>query len=113
MSEAARVPFTETKAPESAERLHRGALGLVDISASTMANIGPAYSFYFGFAGMVLLAGLASPLVILVAAVAIVEAEMSTRPRAPRCNRSADSGAFVSVNGTLAASLIFSLPQRG
>ncbi len=71
MSEAAHVPFTETKAPESAERLHRGALGLVDISASTMANIGPAYSFYFGFAGMVALAGLASPLVVLVAAVAI------------------------------------------
>jgi hypothetical protein len=45
MSEAAHVPFTETKAPESAERLHRGALGLVDISASTMANIGPAYSW--------------------------------------------------------------------
>ena len=71
MSEAAHVPFTETKAPESAERLHRGALGLIDISASTMANIGPAYSFYFGFAGIVLLAGLASPLVVLVAAVAI------------------------------------------
>jgi amino acid transporter len=72
MSEAAHhIPFSETKAPESAERLHRGALGLVDISASTMANIGPAYSFYFGFAGMVILAGLASPLVILVAAVAI------------------------------------------
>ncbi len=71
MSEAAHVPFTETKAPESAERLHRGALGLVDISASTMANIGPAYSFYFGFAGIVIAAGLASPLVVLVAAVAI------------------------------------------
>src|SRR5580693_7827921 len=71
MSEAARVPFTETKAPESPERLHRGALGLIDISASTMANIGPAYSFYFAFAGIVILAGLASPLVILVAAVAI------------------------------------------
>jgi amino acid transporter len=71
MSEAAHVPFTETKAPESAERLHRGALGLVDISASTMANIGPAYSFYFGFAGIVIAAGLGSPLVILVAAVAI------------------------------------------
>src|ERR1700733_4604494 len=71
MSEAARVPFSETKAPESADRLHRGALGLVDISASTMANIGPAYSFYFGFAGIVLYAGLASPLVVLVAAVAI------------------------------------------
>ncbi len=65
------VPFSETKAPESADRLNRGALGLVDISASTMANIGPAYSFYFGFAGIVIAAGLASPLVVLVAAVAI------------------------------------------
>jgi amino acid transporter len=71
MSEAASVPFSESKAPESAERLHRGALGLVDISASTMANIGPAYSFYFGFAGIVIAAGLGSPLVVLVAAVAI------------------------------------------
>jgi len=71
LSEAAHVPFTETKAPESAERLHKGALGLVDISASTMANIGPAYSFYFGFAGIVLAAGIGSPLVIVVAIVAI------------------------------------------
>src|ERR1700734_3023276 len=68
---AAPVPFTETKSPESAERLHRGALGLIDISASTVANIGPAYSFYFGFAGIVLAAGIASPLVIVVAIVAI------------------------------------------
>src|ERR1700756_4178341 len=71
MSEAASVPFSETKAPESADRLNRGALSLVDISASTMANIGPAYSFYFGFAGIVIAAGLASPLVVLVALVAI------------------------------------------
>jgi amino acid transporter len=71
VSEAASVPFSETKAPESPERLHRGALGLVDISASTMANIGPAYSFYFGFAGIVLAAGLGSPLVLIVAIVAI------------------------------------------
>jgi amino acid transporter len=71
MSEAARVPFTESKAPESPERLHRGALSLIDISASTMANIGPAYSFAFGFAGIVIAAGLGSPLVVLVAAVAI------------------------------------------
>ena len=71
MSEAAPVPFTETKSPESPERLHRGALSLVDISASTMANIGPAYSFYFGFAGIVLAAGIASPLVIVVAIIAI------------------------------------------
>jgi amino acid transporter len=71
MSDAASVPFSETKAPESPERLHRGALSLIDISASTMANIGPAYSFYFGFAGIVLAAGLGSPLVIIVAIVAI------------------------------------------
>jgi amino acid transporter len=71
MSDAASVPFTETKAPESAERLHRGALSLIDISASTMANIGPAYSFFFGFGFLVFTAGVAAPLTILVAGVAI------------------------------------------
>src|SRR6478752_10235522 len=71
MSEAPHVPFTETKAPASSERLHRGALGLVDISASTMANIGPAYSFYFGFAGIVLAAGIGAPLVLIAAIIAI------------------------------------------
>jgi amino acid transporter len=71
MSEKARVPFTESKAPESPERLHRGALGLVDISASTMANIGPAYSFYFGFAGIVIMAGIGAPLVLIAAIIAI------------------------------------------
>src|SRR5215475_7799481 len=71
MSEAASVPFTETKAPESPERLHRGALRLVDISASTMANIGPAYSFFFGFGFLVLTAGVAAPLTIIVAGIAI------------------------------------------
>src|SRR5579875_1659713 len=71
MGEAASVPFSETKAPESADRLHRGALGLVDISASTMANIGPAYSFYFSAILIVTTAGIAAPLTVLVAAVAI------------------------------------------
>jgi amino acid transporter len=71
MSEAASVPFSETKAPESPERLHRGALGLVDISASTMANIGPAYSFYFGAGFLFFTAGVAAPLTIIVAGVAI------------------------------------------
>ncbi|MGH3273643.1 MAG: hypothetical protein ACRDNZ_04865, partial [Streptosporangiaceae bacterium] len=60
MSEAASVPLAETKMPGSVERLHRGALGLVDISASTMANIGPAYSFYFGIGFLVLTAGVAA-----------------------------------------------------
>src|ERR1700758_2757601 len=71
MSEAASVPFSETKAPESPERLNRGALRLVDISASTMANIGPAYSFSFGAGFLFLTAGVAAPLTIIVAGIAI------------------------------------------
>ena len=38
MSEAPHVPFTETKGPESAERLHRGALRLIDISELLAGN---------------------------------------------------------------------------
>jgi amino acid transporter len=71
MSEAASVPFSESKAPETPDRLHRGALRLVDISASTMANIGPAYSFYFGAGFLFLTAGVAAPLTIIVAGIAI------------------------------------------
>jgi amino acid transporter len=71
MSEAGAVPFSETKAPESADRLHRGALGLVDIAASTMANIGPAYSFFFSFGLIVATAGVAAPLTIIAAIIAI------------------------------------------
>ncbi len=71
MSEAASVPFSETKAPEGPERLHRGALSLVDISASTMANIGPAYSFFFSFGLIVITAGIAAPLTIVAAGIAI------------------------------------------
>src|SRR3984957_4820790 len=71
MSEAASIPFSETKAPESPDRLNRGALRLVDISASTMANIGPAYSFYFSAGFLFLTAGVAAPLTIIVAGIAI------------------------------------------
>src|SRR5579863_6776674 len=71
MSEAPHVPFTETKSPESPERLHRGALGLIDIAASTMANIGPAYSFMFGFGLLVITAGIAAPLTVIAAVIAI------------------------------------------
>jgi len=70
LSEAA-IPFSETKAPESPDRLRRGALSLVDISASTMANIGPAYSFYFSYGFIVVTAGLAAPLTIVAAAIAV------------------------------------------
>jgi amino acid transporter len=61
----------ETSDGSEPERLHRGALGLVDISASTMANIGPAYSFYFGFGFLAITAGVAAPLEFVVAGIAI------------------------------------------
>jgi amino acid transporter len=47
-------------------------LGLIDIAAATMANIGPAMSFYFGFGFLALTAGLASPLTIVAAGIAIL-----------------------------------------
>src|ERR1700722_17581527 len=71
MSDMASTPFSETKAPESAERFGWGALSLVDISASTMANIGPAYSFFFSFGLIVITAGIGAPLTIVAAVVAI------------------------------------------
>jgi amino acid transporter len=70
------APFAESKSPLVAgpgqeQRLRRGALGIVDISAATMANIGPAMSFYFGFAFLAITAGVASPLTIIAAIIAI------------------------------------------
>lgn len=53
------------------QRLHRGVLGLADIAASTMANIGPAMSFFFGFGLIAEAAGVASPLPIIVAGVVV------------------------------------------
>ncbi|MHB8457656.1 MAG: APC family permease, partial [Acidimicrobiales bacterium] len=52
-------------------RLQRGVLSLFDISAATMANVAPAMSFYFGFGFLAFTAGVASPLTILAAGVAI------------------------------------------
>lgn len=53
-------------------RLRRSQLNVVDIAASTMANIAPAMSFYFGFGFLFLTAGVASPLTVIAAAVAMV-----------------------------------------
>jgi amino acid transporter len=58
--------------PGEHERLRRGALGLIDIAAATMANIGPAMSFYFSFGYLAFTAGLASPLTIIAAGIAIL-----------------------------------------
>ena len=76
MSNEEPLPFVETKSPPVGvvgheHRLHRGALGIMDISAATMANIGPAMSFFFGFGLIATTAGLASPLTIVAAVVAI------------------------------------------
>lgn len=54
-----------------AHRLKQGALGLVDIATSTMANIAPAMSFFFSSALITSAAGIASPLIIIVAGIAI------------------------------------------
>jgi amino acid transporter len=64
----AKVPFVAGEH----QRLHQGVLGTLDIAAATMANIGPAMSFYFGFAFLAYNAGLASPLIIIVAGIAIL-----------------------------------------
>jgi amino acid transporter len=52
-------------------RLERGALNLLDIATSTMANIAPAMSFFFSSALIAASAGIGSPLTIIAAAVAI------------------------------------------
>jgi len=54
------------------ERLAKNELGLPEIVASTLANIAPAVSFYFGFGVIVAGAGVAAPLTIVLAMVAIL-----------------------------------------
>src|SRR5258708_22381891 len=63
-------PSTRTK-PEQQQRLRGGALGLLDIDSSTMAHIGPAMSFYFSFAFLAGTTGVASPLAIAAAGLAV------------------------------------------
>ena len=57
--------------PVHHERLRGGSLGMIDIAAATMANIGPAMSFYFSFGFLAVTAGLASPLTIVAAGIAV------------------------------------------
>jgi amino acid transporter len=62
----------EQQSPNTTDaRLERGALHLVDIATSTMANIAPAMSFFFSSALLASTAGIGSPLVIVLAAIAI------------------------------------------
>ncbi len=57
---------------DTSARLHQGTLGLGQIVASTMANIAPAMSFFFGFGVIAAGAGIASPVTIIAAMIAIL-----------------------------------------
>jgi amino acid transporter len=57
---------------QSGEHLRAGQLGTADVTASTVANIGPGIDFYFAFGVIAVTAGVAAPLTILAGAVAVV-----------------------------------------
>src|SRR5580698_5209596 len=52
-------------------RLARGVLNDVDIAALTLADMAPAMSFFFSFATIVATAGIAAPLTVIAATIAI------------------------------------------
>ena len=56
---------------QSGNHLRSGQLGTADVTASTVANIGPGIDFYFGFGVIAVTAGVAAPLTILAATVAV------------------------------------------
>ena len=55
-----------------AGQLREGQLGTVDVTASTVANIGPGIDFYFAFGVIAVTAGVAAPLTIVAAGLAVV-----------------------------------------
>jgi amino acid transporter len=56
---------------DAANQLKAGQLGTVDVTASTVANIGPGIDFYFAFGVIAVTAGVAAPLTILAAGIAV------------------------------------------
>jgi amino acid transporter len=54
------------------EHAQGGQLGTADVTASTVANIGPGIDFYFAFGVIAVTAGVAAPLTILLAGLAVV-----------------------------------------
>ncbi len=57
---------------QGAGKLRAGQLGTRDLTVSTVANIGPGIDFYFAFGVIAVTAGVAAPLTILAAGVAVV-----------------------------------------
>ena len=56
---------------QSGNTLKSDQLGTADVTASTLANIGPGIDFYFAFGVIAVTAGVAAPLTILAAGVAV------------------------------------------
>jgi len=56
---------------QGAEHLKAGQLGTADVTASTVANIGPGIDFYFAFGVIAVTAGVAAPLTILAGGLAV------------------------------------------
>jgi amino acid transporter len=56
----------------SGDQLKAGQLGTADVTASTVANIGPGIDFYFAFGVIAVTAGVAAPLTILAGGLAVV-----------------------------------------
>ena len=77
-------------------RLRRNTLSLSHVVASTLANIAPAMSFFFGFAVIVHGAGLAAPLTILVAMVVVL---FLTNTIAEFSRFTPSAGSFVTFTG--------------
>jgi amino acid transporter len=67
-----RVPAGYGARVSSAEQPRSAQLGTVDVTASTVANIGPGIDFYFAFGVIAVTAGVAAPLTILAGGVAVV-----------------------------------------
>ena len=56
---------------DTPSHLKSGQLGTADVTASTVANIGPGIDFYFAFGVIAVTAGVAAPLTILAAGLAV------------------------------------------
>src|ERR1700733_4355003 len=65
-------PPVAAGSPRSAARLSSGNLGTRDYTVSAVANIGPGIDFYFAFGVIAVTAGVAAPLTIVAAGIAVV-----------------------------------------
>jgi amino acid transporter len=82
--------------PAPPARLASGVLSNFDIAASTMANIAPAMSFFFGFGLIAGTAGIASPLTLIAAMVAIL---LLGNTLSQFCRSRPSTGSFVTFIG--------------